>query len=79
MVIKGFIALLGLCTVFACNSEKKYKTMSASLINPRMGEHTDTATFATGCFWCTEAIFEELNGVLQVTSGYSNGQVKNPT
>lgn len=79
MVIKGFIALLGLCTVFACNSEKKYKTMSASLINPRMGENTDTATFATGCFWCTEAIFEELNGVLKVTSGYSNGQVKNPT
>lgn len=40
---------------------------------------TDTATFGTGCFWCTEAIFEQLNGVLKVTSGYSGGHVANPT
>ena len=44
-----------------------------------VNEKIDTATFATGCFWCTEAIFEELNGVLKVTSGYSNGHVTNPT
>lgn len=42
-------------------------------------EKIDTATFGTGCFWCTEAIFEQLKGVLRVTSGYSGGQVKNPT
>ena len=53
--------------------------MSSSLINANLGEKTDTATFGTGCFWCTEAIFEELNGVLKVTSGYSGGGVKNPT
>lgn len=40
---------------------------------------TDTATFGTGCFWCTEAIFQQLNGVLKVTSGYSGGHVANPT
>ncbi len=40
---------------------------------------TDTATFGTGCFWCTEAVFQELNGVLKATSGYSGGHVKNPT
>ena len=51
--------------------------MSSSMINPV--EQTDTATFGTGCFWCTEAIFEQLNGVLSVTSGYSGGQVANPT
>lgn len=39
----------------------------------------DTATFATGCFWCTEAIFQRLEGVLKVTSGYSGGSVANPT
>lgn len=71
--------MAGLSTVFACNSEKKYKTMSSSLINAHSGEMTDTATFATGCFWCTEAIFEQLNGVLRVTSGYTGGHVKNPT
>ena len=40
---------------------------------------TDTATFGTGCFWCTEVVFQELNGVLKATSGYSGGQVKHPT
>ena len=39
----------------------------------------DTATFGTGCFWCTEAIFQQLEGVLGVTSGYSGGHVANPT
>ena len=53
--------------------------MTSSLLNAQVGDKTDTATFGTGCFWCTEAIFEELNGVLSVTSGYSGGTVPNPT
>lgn len=40
---------------------------------------TDTATLGTGCFWCTEAIFQQLKGVLKVSSGYSGGHIKNPT
>ncbi len=40
---------------------------------------TDTATFANGCFWCTEAIFEQLEGVISATSGYTDGHVANPT
>lgn len=42
-------------------------------------DKVDTATFGTGCFWCTEAIFEQLDGVVKVTSGYMGGTVKNPT
>lgn len=39
----------------------------------------DTATFAAGCFWCEEAIFESLTGVKEAVSGYSGGHTKNPT
>ncbi len=42
-------------------------------------ENLDTATFGTGCFWCTEAIFQQLKGVKKVTSGYSGGNVNNPS
>lgn len=40
---------------------------------------TETATFAGGCFWCTEAVFSGLKGVLKVTPGYSGGTKDNPT
>jgi len=39
----------------------------------------DTATFAAGCFWCEEAIFESLKGVKEAVSGYSGGRTQNPT
>lgn len=49
------------------NSEKKDST------------GLDVITLASGCFWCTEAIFKRVNGVISVVSGYSGGSVDNPT
>jgi peptide-methionine (S)-S-oxide reductase len=40
---------------------------------------TQLATFGGGCFWCVEAIFERLDGVISVTSGYAGGHTENPT
>jgi peptide-methionine (S)-S-oxide reductase len=40
---------------------------------------TEIATFGAGCYWCTEAVLEQLDGVLDVTSGFMGGTVKEPT
>jgi peptide-methionine (S)-S-oxide reductase len=39
----------------------------------------EIATFASGCFWCTEAVFQRINGVEKVVSGYAGGRTVNPT
>ena len=44
-----------------------------------MNTQYDSATFGAGCFWCVEAVFQQLKGVQSVSSGYSGGQIKNPT
>ena len=43
------------------------------------GTRTELATLGGGCYWCLEAIYEQINGVTQVVSGFSGGHVANPT
>lgn len=42
-------------------------------------QQTEMATLAGGCFWCLEAVFDDVNGVLDVTSGYAGGTISNPS
>lgn len=44
-----------------------------------MNNHYETATLGGGCFWCLEAVYDELNGVVDVVSGYSGGSMPNPS
>ncbi len=59
--------------------DKMTSTRTASNQETSIPSTTATAVFANGCFWCTEAIFEQLEGVISATSGYTDGHVKNPT
>ena len=79
--MRTYFSIILLCiSLFGCaqpKTDKKLATMNKETI-PN-GAKTDTATFGEGCFWCTEAFFQRLNGVYHVLSGYGGGFVKNPT
>jgi peptide-methionine (S)-S-oxide reductase len=74
-----FTVLLVFSTV-NCKETRSNSNMNESetvMNNP--SAKTDTATFGQGCFWCSEAIFERVEGVKSVVSGYAGGHVPNPT
>ena len=58
-------------------SEQKQEIIAE--LTPNELQQYETAYFASGCFWCVEAIFESVKGVKEVVSGYSGGKEKNPT
>ena len=54
-------------------------SLKAQKNRENMNDHLAVATFGNGCFWCTEAIFQQLKGVETVLPGYTGGHVKNPS
>lgn len=78
-------AIIAITTLFSCGQKSPATTNltnnnnNTTMSNVLTAENTDTATLANGCFWCTEAIFEQLEGVISATSGYTGGQIENPT
>ncbi len=86
LTILSVLSLLGT----ACHSAqevtpKKEKAMQTAqttstpdTLKPADGK-TELATLGGGCFWCVEAVYQELNGVMKVESGYAGGHVRNPT
>lgn len=78
-MIKKMLAFVSiLCCLYSCNGQEKSKTKITKK-DKMSNENLEKATFGGGCFWCVEAVFDQLNGVSSVTSGYSGGHVKNPT
>ena len=67
----ALIAIISFTQLHSARKTSKLKSMTTL--------QTDTATFGAGCFWCVEAVFQQLDGVLKVTSGYSGGNIPNPT
>lgn len=61
-----------------CN-QKSINTSLVSKMENQSKATMDTAILGNGCFWCTEAIFQQLKGVHKVTSGYSGGNTENPS
>ncbi len=70
-----FIALFFLFNIQECESSNdNYQAIDATEL-----EGLETAYFASGCFWCVEAIYESVEGVKEVISGYAGGREENPT
>ena len=81
-----YLFLVGLftsnCSAQKASSDTNYETEVAKIsdyIKEKDYAKYEVATFAGGCFWCTEAAFEQIQGVVDVISGYSGGKKQYPT
>jgi peptide-methionine (S)-S-oxide reductase len=77
-VLISSLTLSALCFT-SCAQEKKNQPKETMTEKPTDVSKLDTATIGGGCYWCTEAQYQLLDGVESVTSGFSGGTVKNPS
>ena len=74
---KGIVLLLSFLSISCESKSKNMEKIEPSAMGVAKGN--ETAIFAGGCFWCTEAVFLELKGVQNVLPGYIGGKTQNPT
>lgn len=80
IVLLFSLPFLGCCQQKSnVENSKIFESMNKTTSPTSQTKQVDTATFAAGCFWCVEAQFKELNGVISVTSGFTGGNVANPS
>lgn len=80
--LKYSIAVTWFTAIFfsACSQPAAQESKTTNMeTNLSKDNNIETATFGAGCFWCVEAVFQRLDGVIKVESGYSGGKIKNPT
>src|SRR5438128_2522571 len=78
-VLGGVLAALSNSGGHDFDPPQHFPVLDAAEAPPNPAATTETATFGSGCYWCTEAVFQRVKGVQSATSGYSGGWVANPT
>lgn len=83
--MKKIIVFLAITVLFSCNNsaqnlnKKQQTVIDADPVVVPLKDGKARAYFASGCFWCVEAVYESVEGVEESISGYSGGYTKNPT
>ena len=82
--MKKFLSVLFLALLFNCNNQaqtnpKQEAIKTATPVTVALENGKAKAYFASGCFWCVEAVYESVIGVEEVHNGYSGGHTQNPT
>jgi peptide-methionine (S)-S-oxide reductase len=75
----NYIVLIStVLSFFSCGNKTQLTDNKTEVKKEIMNDSVQVATFAGGCFWCTEAVFLEVKGVEKIVSGFTGGFVKNP-
>lgn len=82
LLMKMYFSLIAIFILQFCSAQQKESMINKEekeSVKIEIEEGKELATFAGGCFWCTEAVFLDIKGVEKVVSGYTGGNIKNPS